>query len=111
MAGKREKPEEIVSKLRQVEVLQGQGATTAEAVHQIGVTQQPFYRWRKLYGGMQRSLLTRLKELKKENQRLRCAVSDLTLDKLILTEAAKGNFSRPLSPDQWRKMVSSFAPS
>lgn len=92
MAGKREKPEEIVSKLRQVEVLQGQGATVAEAVRQIGVTQQTFYRWRKLSGGMQRSQLARLKELEKENQRLRRAVSDLTLDKLILTEAARGNF-------------------
>jgi putative transposase len=92
MAGKREKPEEIVSKLRQVEVLQGQGGTIADAVRQIGVTQQTFYRWRKLYGGMQRSQLTRLKELEKENQRLRRAVFDLTLDKLILTEAAKGNF-------------------
>ena len=92
MAGKREKPEEIVSKLRQVEVLQGQGMTIAEAVRQIGVTQQTFYRWRKLYGGMGQSQLKRLKELEKENQRLRRAVSDLTLDKLILTEAAQGNF-------------------
>ena len=92
MPGKRPKPEEIVSKLRQVEVLQGQGMPIADAVRQIGVTQQTFYRWRKLYGGMQRSQLTRLKELEKENQRLRRAVSDLTLDKLILTEAAKGNF-------------------
>ena len=92
MAGKREKPEEIVSKLRQVEVLQGQGMTVAEAVRQIGVTQQTFYRWRKLYGGMGRSQLKRLKELEKENQRLRRAVSDLTLDKLILTEASRGNF-------------------
>ena len=89
MAEKREKPEEIVSKLRQVEVLQGQGTTIAEAVRQIGVTQQTFYRWRKLYGGMGRSQLKRLKELEKENQRLRRAVSDLTLDKLILTEAAR----------------------
>ena len=92
MAGKREKPEEIVSKLRQVEVLQGQGITIADAVRQIGVTQQTFYRWRKLYTGMGRSQLKRLKELEKENQRLRRAVSDLTLDKLILTEAARGNF-------------------
>ena len=92
MAGKREKPEDIVSKLRQVEVLQGQGMTVAEAVRQIGVTQQTFYRWRKLDGGMGRSQLARLKELEKENQRLRRAVSDLTLDKLILTEAARGNF-------------------
>jgi len=92
MTEKREKPEEIVLKLRQVEVLQGQGMTVAEAVRQIGVTQQTFYRWRKLYGGMGRSQLKRLKELEKENQRLRRAVSDLTLDKLILTEAARGNF-------------------
>lgn len=68
--------------------------TIAEAVRQIGVTQQTFYRWRKLYGGMHRSQLARLKELEKENQRLRRAVSDLTLDKLILTDAA---VVRPLS--------------
>ena len=92
MAGKREKPEEIVLKLRQVEVLQGQGMTVAEAVRQICVTQQTFYRWRKLYGGMGRSQLKRFKELEKENQRLRRAASDLTLDKLILTEASRGNF-------------------
>ena len=92
IAGKREKPEEIVSKLRQVEVLQGQGMTIADAVRQIGVTQQTFYRWRKLYGGMGRSQLKRLKELEKETQRLWRAVSDLTLDKLILTEAARGHF-------------------
>jgi transposase-like protein len=92
MAGKRPKPEEIVSKLRQVEVLQGQGVAIADAVRQIGVTQQTYYRWRKLYGGMGREQLKRLKELEKENQRLRRAVSDLTLDKLILTEAAQGNF-------------------
>ena len=66
--------------------------TIAEAVRQIGVTQQTYYRWRKMYGGMGRDQLKRLKELEKENQRLRRAVSDLTLDKLILTEAAKGNF-------------------
>ena len=92
MAGKRPKPEEIVSKLRQVEVLQGQGMSIVDAVRQIGVTQQTYYRWRKLYGGMGREQLKRLKELEKENQRLRRAVSDLTLDKLILTEAAQGNF-------------------
>jgi transposase-like protein len=92
MAGKREKPEDIVAKLRQIEVLQGQGMTTAEAVRHVGTTQQTYYRWRKLYGGMGRAQLKRLKELEKENQRLRKAVSDLTLDKMILTEAAKGNF-------------------
>ncbi len=92
MAGKRPKPEEIVSKLRQVEVLQGQGMPIADAVRQIGITQQTYYRWRKLYGGMGREQLKRLKELEKENQRLRRAVSDLTLDKLILEEAARGNY-------------------
>jgi len=92
MAGKRDKPEEIVSKLRQVEVLQGQGMKIADAVRQIGITQQTYYRWRKEYGGMNRDQLKRLKELEKENARLKRAVSDLTLDKLILTEAAKGNF-------------------
>ena len=64
----------------------------AEAVRQIGVTQQTYYRWRKQYGGMNRDQLKRLKELETENQRLRRAVSDLTLDKLILKEAARGNF-------------------
>ena len=92
MAGKRDKPEDIVSKLRQVEVLQGQGMTIADAVRQIGVTEQTYYRWRKQYGGMTRVQLKRLKELEKENLRLRRAVSDLTLDKMILTEAAQGNF-------------------
>jgi putative transposase len=92
MAGKRDKPEEIVTKLRQVEVLQGQGLPVVDAVRQIGVTQNTYYRWRKEYGGMTRVQLKRLKELEKENQRLRRAVSDLTLDKLILTEAAVGNY-------------------
>ena len=92
MAGKREKPEDIVSKLRQVEVLQGQGKSVQDAVRQIGVTVQTYYRWRKEYGGMNRDQLKRLKALETENQRLRRAVSDLTLDKMILTEAARGNF-------------------
>ena len=92
MAGKRDKPEEIVLKLRQVEVLQGQGRSMADAVRQIGVTQNTYYRWRKEYGGMNRDQLKRLKALEAENQRLRRAVSDLTLDKMILTEASRGNF-------------------
>jgi putative transposase len=92
MEGKREKAEDIVLKLRQVEVLQGQGKSVSEAVRQIGVTQQTYYRWRREYGGMNRDQLKRLKELEKENGRLRRAVSDLTLDKMILTEAARGNF-------------------
>jgi putative transposase len=92
MARKREKPEDIVSKLRQVEVLQGQGLSIADAARQISITQQTYYRWRKQYGGMSRDQLRRLKDLETENQRLRRVVSDLTLDKLILTEAARGNF-------------------
>ena len=92
MGSKRPKPEEIVSKLRQVEVLQGQGMLISDAVRQIGVTQQTYYRWRKKYGGMGTEQLKELKRLQKENERLRRAVSDLTLDKLILTEAARGNF-------------------
>ena len=92
MAGKRDKPEEIVSKLRQVEVLQGQGKTIADAVRQIGTTEQTYYRWRKQYGGMSRDQLRRLKEPETENHRSRRAISDLTLDKLILTEASRGNF-------------------
>lgn len=92
MAGKRDKPEDIVLKLRQVEVLQGQGSSVQEAVRQIGVTVQTYYRWRKQYGGMSRDQLKRLKELETENTRLRRAVSDLTLDKMILAEAARGNF-------------------
>jgi transposase-like protein len=92
MAGKRDKPEDVVLKLRQVEVLQGQGMAIADAVRQIGVTVQTYYRWRKQYGGMSRDQLKRLKELEAENQRLRRAVSDLTLDKMILTEATRGNF-------------------
>ena len=92
MAGKRDKPEEIVLKLRQVEVLQGQGRSIADAVRQIGVTQNTYYRWGKEYGGMNRDQLKRLKALEAENQRLRRAVSDLTLDKMILAEAARGNF-------------------
>ena len=92
MGGKREKPEDIVLKLRQIEVLQRQGTALADAVGQIGVTVQIYYRWRKDYGGMNRDQLKRLKLLEAENTRLRRAVSDLTLDKMILTEAAGGNY-------------------
>jgi len=83
MPRKRFKPEEIVTNLRQVEVLQSQGISVADAIRQIGVSEVTYYRWRKEYGGMKADQLKRLKELEKENQRLRKAVSDLTLDKLI----------------------------
>ena len=92
MAGKREKPEDIALKVRQVEVLQGHGKSVQEAVRQIGVTVQTYYRWRKEYGGMTRDQLKRLKELETENQRPKRVVADLSLDKIILTEAARGNF-------------------
>ena len=92
MTNKRPKPEDIVSKLRQVEVLMGQGMSRFDAIRQIGVVEQTYYRWRKQYGGMGVDQLKELKRLQKENERLRRAVSDLTLDKLILKEAARGNF-------------------
>ena len=92
MARKRYKAEEIVSKLRQVDVLVAQGTAVADAVRSIGVTLVTFYRWRREYGGLQMDQVKRMKDLELENQRLRKAVSDLTLDKLILAEAAKGNF-------------------
>ena len=92
MAIKKPKPEEIVVKLRQVEVLMGQGMPRIDTIRQIGVTEQTNYRWKKTYGGMGTEPLKELKRLQKENERLRRVVSDLTLDKLILSEAAKGNF-------------------
>ena len=92
MMNKRPKPEEIVSKLRQVEVLMGQGMARLDAIRQIGVVEQTYYRWRKQYGGMGVDQLKELKKLQKENEQLRWAISDLTLDKLILKEAARGNF-------------------
>ena len=89
---KRHTAEETVAKLRQVDVLMAQGRSVADAVRSIGVTEVTYYRWRKEYGGLKGDEVKRLKELEIENSRLRRAVSDLTLDKLILTEAAKGNF-------------------
>ena len=92
MARKRHTAEEIVAKLRQVDVLMAQGKPVADAVRMIGVTEVTYYRWRNEYGGLKGDQVKRLKDLETENSRLRRAVSDLTLDKLILTEAAKGNF-------------------
>lgn len=92
MARKRHTAEGIVAKLRQVDVLMAQGRPVAEAIRTIGVTEVTYYRWRNEYGGLKGDQVKRLKELETENARLRRAVSDLTLDKLILTEAAKGNF-------------------
>jgi putative transposase len=92
MPRKRYTPEEIVAKLRQVEVMTAQGASIADSAKSIGVTETTYFRWRKEYGGLKTDQVKRIKELEAENLRLRKAVSDLTLDKLILKEAASGNF-------------------
>lgn len=92
MPRKRYTPEEIVAKLRQVEVMTAQGSSVADAVKSIGVTEVSCYRWRREFGGLRTDQVKRIKELETENLRLRKAVSDLTLDKLILKEAASGNF-------------------
>ena len=92
MARRKYTPEQIISKLREVEVALAQGATVSQAARGIGVTDQTYYRWRREYGGLTVEQAKRLKELEKENLRLRRAISDLTLDKLILKEAAEGNF-------------------
>jgi transposase-like protein len=92
MARKRHTAEEIVIKLQQVDVLTAQGRPVAEAVRAIGVTEVTYYRWRSEYGGLKGDQVKRLKELEAENARLRGAVSDLTLEKLILKEASRGNW-------------------
>jgi transposase-like protein len=100
MARKRYKPEEIVAKLRQVDVLVSQGQNMVDAIRQIGVSEVTYYRWRQEFGGLKSEQVKRLKDpiqysvtpVRRENSRLRKAVSDLTLDKLILQEAARGNF-------------------
>ena len=92
MSRKKYTPEQIIGMLREAEVLLAQGQTTAEVCRRLGISEQSYYRWRKEYGGLRVDQAKRLKELEKENARLRRAVSDLTLDKLILQEAAKGNF-------------------
>ena len=92
MSRKRPKPEEIVAKLRQADVLIGQGTSVAKAIRAIGVSEVTYYRWRREFGGLKTDQVRRMKDLKTENQRLRKAIADLTLDKLILQEAARGNF-------------------
>ena len=92
MGRKQHKPEEIVAKLRQVEVLVGHGRTVTDGARAIGVTEATYYRWRSEYGGLKLDQVRRLKQLEQENTRLRRAVSDLTLEKLVLREAASGNY-------------------
>ena len=92
MAGKRHKAEEIVAKLRQVDALASQGQSIAEAIRSIGINEVTYYRWRQEFGGLKSDQVKRLRDLETENTRLRRAVSDLTLDKLILQEASRGNY-------------------
>jgi transposase-like protein len=92
MPKKRHKSEEIVAKLRQVDVLVSRGQSVADAIRSIGVTEVSYYRWRREFGGLKTDQVKRMKELEAENARLRRAVADLTLDKLILKEAASGNW-------------------
>ena len=92
MTRKRHKPEEIVAKLRQVDVLVSQGWSVADAIRSIAVTEVTYDRWRQEFGGLKSDQVKRLKDLATENTRLRRAVADLTLDKLILKEAASGNW-------------------
>lgn len=89
MAEKHYKPEEIVAKLRQVDVLISQGQNIADAIRQIGVSEVTYYRWRRDFGGLKTEQVKRLQNLERENIRLRKAVSELTLDKLILQEVRK----------------------
>src|SRR5829696_506060 len=95
MVRKRHKPEEIVAKLRQVDVLVSQGRSVAEAIRSIGVTEVTYYRWRQEYGGLKSDQVRRMKDREIENQRLRKAIADLTLDKLILQEGARGKLLSP----------------
>ncbi len=86
------KPEQIINKLREAEVLLSQGSTVGEASRRLGVTEQIYYRWRKEYGGLRIEQVKKLKNLEKENARLKKLVADLSLDNAILKEAAEGNF-------------------
>jgi transposase-like protein len=92
MAKRLSSPEQIINKLREAEILLNQGATIGEANKKIGVTEQTYYRWRKEYGGLRIEQAKKLKNLEKENARLKKLVADLSLDNAILKEAAEGNF-------------------
>ena len=91
MARKVFKPEQIINKLREAEVLLSQGSTVGEASRKLGVTEQTYYRWRKEYGGMRVEQARRLQELEKENGRLKRLLADISLDNAILKEASRGN--------------------
>jgi len=92
MARKRYKAEEIINMLRQAEVEQSRGLSLQDACRKLSITEQTYYRWRKEYGGLRVDQAKRLKDLEKENQRLKKIVADVCLDKAILKEALSGNF-------------------
>jgi len=92
MVKKSHSPEQIIARLREAEILLNQGANVGEASRKVGITEQTYYRWRREYGGMRVEQAKRLKELEKENGRLKKLVADLSLDISILKEAARGNF-------------------
>ena len=92
MGRKRHTPEQIITALREAEVGLARGKSVKLISRELGITEQTYYRWRREYGGMKVSQARRLQELERENRRLKRAVADLTLDKLIVEEAAKGNF-------------------
>ncbi len=92
MVKKSYSPEQVINKLREAEILLNQGATVGEASRKIGITEQTYYRWRREYGGMRVEQARRLKDLEKENARLKKLVADISLDNAILKEAAQGNF-------------------
>ena len=92
MGRKRHTPEQIITALREAEVGLARGKSVKLMNRELGITEQTYYRWRREYGGMKVSQARRLKELERENGRLKRAVANLTVDKLILEEAAKGNF-------------------
>ena len=92
MGRKRHTPEQMITALREAEVGLARGKSVKLISRELGITEQTYYRWRREYGGMKVSQARRLKELERENGRLKRAVADLTLDKLILEEAAEGNF-------------------
>ncbi len=91
MVKKSHSPEQVINKLREAEILLSQGTSVGEACRKIGVTAQTYYRWRKEYGGMRIEQAKRLKDIEKENARLKKLVADLSLDNSILKEAARGN--------------------
>jgi transposase-like protein len=110
MANKKYSPEQAVAKLRQIDVLVGEGKSIHQACKEAGITDVTYYRWRKEYGGLKADQARRLKELERENQRLKRIVADLSVEKAILKDAAEGNFQAPSGDGRrWHKPSSATA--